>query len=227
MRSSSCLLPKENRMRRPLVWLLLAAALPLASCSQEAPEREPGEAQPAPTAQDAGTPAAEPAADPAAEEPADADGYASAYTAFDLEACRVTGESSEGASVDYACPGRAGVPIFVHLGDGRLDIDAGVDGEEFTTIGSFNELGERLEWRMKDGAPFAVIFRYRDVAPQSEGRTVIGIEKIGREGAPGCRVAQIAGETPDANSVAREIADTRAAGFRCGTDETAYLGNAR
>ncbi len=214
-------------MRRPFVWLWLAAALPLAGCSQEAPEREPVEAQPSPDAQDAGTSAAEPTPDPAAEEPVDAGGYSSAYTAFDLEACRVTGESSEGASVDYACSGRAGVPIFVHLGDGRLDIDAGVDGEEFTTIGAFNELGERLEWRMKDGSPFAVIFRYRDVAPQSDGRTVIGVEKIGQAGKPGCRVAQIAGETPDANRVAREIADTRARDFRCGIDEMRVVGNAR
>lgn len=214
-------------MRRPFVCSLLAAALPLAGCSQEAPEREPVEAQPSPAAEEAGTPAAEPAPDPAAEEPADAGGYSSAYTALDLEACRVTGESSEGASVDYACPGRGGIPLFVHLGDGRLDIDAGVDGEEFTTIGAFNELGERLEWRMKDGNPFAVIFRYRDVTPQSAGRTVIGVEKIGRPGAPGCRVAQIAGETPNANRVAREIADTRAHDFRCGTEEMRVVGNAR
>jgi len=214
-------------MRRPFVWLWLAAVLPLAGCSQEAPEREPVEAPPSPAARDAGTPAAERAPDPAAEEPAGADGYSSAYTAFDLEACRLIGESSEGASADYACPGRGGVPIFVHLGDGRLDIDAGIDGEEFTTIGAFNELGERLEWRMKDGSPFAVIFRYRDVAPQSEGRTVIGIEKIGRADKPGCRVAQIGGETPDANRVAREMADARAEDFLCGADEMRVVGNAR
>ena len=48
-------------MRRPFVCSLLAAALPLAGCSQEAPEREPVEAQPSPAAQDDGTPAAEPA----------------------------------------------------------------------------------------------------------------------------------------------------------------------
>lgn len=214
-------------MRRPFVWPALTAALALAACSQEQPESEPAEssatASPTPgneagaASDDAGT----------AESAAGADGYSSAYTAFDLEACRVTGESPEGASVDYACPGRADVPLFVHLGDGRLDLDAGVDGEEFVTIGAFNEIGDRLEWRMKDGAPFAVIFRYRDVAPQSAGRTVIAIEKVGRTGQPGCRVAQIAGDTPDANGVAREIADKRTEGFRCGTDETAYIGNAR
>lgn len=218
-------------MSRPFVLLVLpvlAIALALAGCSQEAPERETVEAthssSPVPGAT---TPAAEPVADPAAEEPADAGGYSSVYTDFDLEACRVTGESTEGASVDYACPGRADVPIFVHLGDGRFDLDAGVDGGEFMTIGAFNELGERLEWRTKDGVPVAVIFRYRDVTPQGEGRTVLAVEKVGQAGAPGCRVAQIAGDTPDANDVAREIADTRAESFRCGRDEARIVGNAR
>ncbi len=215
-------------MRRPFVWLWLIAALPLAACSQEAPEREQEETgSPSAVGQGTGTPAADPTVDPAGEETADTDGYSSAYTAFDLEACRITSESSEGASADYVCSGHGDVPLFIHLGDGRLDVDAGVDGGEFTTIGAFNELGDRFEWRMKDGEPFAVIFRYRDVAPQSAGRTVIGIEKIGRAGEPGCRVAQIAGDTPDANSVARKIADTRAEDFRCGVDEMRVVGNAR
>lgn len=211
-------------MRRPFALTALATALALAACSQDPPEREPESEAPAPAA-DASP--GDPAADSEAESTPDAGGYASAYTDFDLEACRVTGENPEGASVDYACPGHAGVPVFVHLGDGRFDLDVGVDGEEFTTIGAFNELGERLEWRMKDGTPFAVIFRYHDVAPQSDGRTVIGVEKIGREGELGCRVAQIAGDTPDANRAAREIADTRAEDFRCGADEMRVVGNAR
>lgn len=214
-------------MSRPFIWPALAAALALAACSQEAPESEPVEKTTGSATPAAETPTTEPGADPADEAPADAGGYSSVYTDFDLEACRVTGESTEGASVDYACPGRDGVPIFVHLGDGRFDLDAGVDGEEFMTIGAFNELGDRLEWRLKDGEPVAVIFRYLDIAPQSDGRTVLAVEKIGRAGSPGCRVAQIAGDTPGANDVAREIADTRTESFRCGQDEARIVGNAR
>ena len=36
-----------------------------------------------------------------------------------------------------------------------------------------------------------------------------------------------ASNTPEANARARELADTRAAAFRCGRDETIYLGEAR
>lgn len=213
-------------MRRPFAISALASALALAACSQDPPERAPDDETPAPapTASTGQPPAA---ADEATEDAPDSGGHASAYSDFDLETCRVTGENPEGASVDYACPGRGGVPVFVHLGDGRFDLDAGVANEEFMTIGAFNDIGDQLEWRMRDGAPFAVIFRYLDVAPQGEGRTVLAVEKIGRAGAPGCRVAQIAGDTPDANARAREIADTRAAAFRCGTDEARIVGNAR
>ena len=212
-------------MRRPFAFIVCASALAIAGCSQDPPERGPDEETSAPSATASSTPPAKEDAD-AAPTPATG-GYASAYSDFDLAACRVTGEDPEGASVDYACPGRAGVPVFVHLGDGRFDFDIGVDGGEFTTLGAFNELGDRLEWRTKDGAPFAVIFRYLDVAPQGEGRTVLAVETIGRAGSPGCRVAHIAGDTADANRVARRIADERAAAFRCGTDETAYRGNSR
>lgn len=211
-------------MRRPFAFITCATALALGACSQDPPEQSPGEETPAPAPAAPAQPTEE--GEGAAAAP-DADGHASAYTDFDLAACRVTGENPEGASVDYACPGYAGVPLFVHLGDGRFDLDAGVDGDEFTTIGAFNELGDRIEWRTRNGEPFAVIFRYRDVAPQGEGRTVLAVEMIGRPGAPGCRVAHVAGETPDANRVAREIADARAAEFRCGTDEMRVIGNAR
>jgi hypothetical protein len=211
-------------MRRPFAFTAGIAALALAACSQDPPGQTPDDETATPVAD--ASPSAPAEEEDAAAEP-DTGGYASAYTPFDLEACRVTGENPEGASVDYACPGRAGVPIFVHLGDGRFDLDAGIDGEEFVTLGAFNDIGERLEWRLHEGAPIAVIFRYLDVAPQGEGRTVLAVEKIGRAGSPGCRVAHVAGDTPDANRIAREIADSRAANFRCGTDEMRVVGNAR
>lgn len=71
-----------------------------------------------------------------------------------------------------------------------------------------------------------MIFRYVDVTPQGEERTVLAVEKIGREGAFGCPVAQIAGDTPQANARARPIADERAEIFDC-TKEPLYIGNAR
>jgi hypothetical protein len=217
--------PEENRMRRPFALIACTAALALAACSPDPPEQKAGDEETSTSVANA-SPSA-PAGSEVGTAEAEGSRYTSAYTPFELEVCRVTGENPEGASVNYTCPGYADVPIFLHLGDGRFDLDAGLDGDEFMTIGAFNDIGERLEWRLHDGEPFAVIFRYLDVAPQGEGRTVLAVEKIGRAGSPGCRVAHVSGDTPDANRVAREIADGRTADFRCGADEMRVVGNAR
>jgi hypothetical protein len=114
----------------------------------------------------------------------------------------------------------------VSEGDLRFDIDAGVPNANFQTILAFNDIGDTVEWRLREGAPFATIIRYRDVSSESGPRSVPAVDKIGRPGAPGCRVAQIAGETADANVRARAIADREAADFDCG-EEPRYIGNAR
>ena len=154
-------------------------------------------------------------------------GFASTYSEIDLEACKQTSlETEEGTSATWTCDGFGDIPLFIAEGDGRFDLDAGVENEQFETIGAFNSLAETVEWRLKDGEPFAVIFRYNDATVEAEGRTVLAVEKIGRADSPGCRVAQIAGETPDANQVARDLADQSVADFSCGVDEAAVVGDA-
>ena len=154
-------------------------------------------------------------------------GYRSAYTVFSTDNCDVTRrETEEGEGVWWRCPGREGVPLFVTVGDGRYDVDAGVENEQFQTVGAFNDLGDTVEWRLHEEKPVAVIFRYLDVTEEAGGRTVLAVEKVGRPGAPGCRVAQISGDTPNANREARRIADTQASDFDCAA-EPEYIGNAR
>lgn len=218
-------------MARPYSIALLAI---LAACSQEpdsppAPERELSaatapEVDSAPSATSDETPDG---ADPEGSALA-TDGLVSRYTRFDLAACEILREERvEGSFADYRCPGLPGIPLLVQEGDGRFDLDAGTNDDAFQTIGAFNDIGDTVEWRMRDGAPFAVVFRFLDRAMIEPGRTVLAVEKVGTAGSPGCRVAQIAGDTPDANVRARALADRRAAGFRCGTDETLYIGRAR
>ena len=156
-------------------------------------------------------------------------GFTSDYTDFDLSICDLIRENrEEGSGAEYKCTGRMMLPIFVQEGDGRFDLDAYRDNDRFETIGAFNEIGDRLEWRKLDDRPIAVIFRYRDVTPESGGRTVLAVERIGRaEDDPGCRVAQVSGNTPNANIRARQIADAKAANFDCGSDETVIVGDAR
>ena len=155
------------------------------------------------------------------------DGYTSAYTKLDLESCRVLDQSTdEGSWVELRCAGYEGIELFVSEGDLRFDVDAGVPNETFQTIMAFNELGETVEWRLREGEPFATIIRYRDVSMQGGERSVLAVDKIGTTGAPGCRVAQIAGDTPRANARARAVADADAATFDC-AKEPRYIGDAR
>lgn len=150
--------------------------------------------------------------------------YSSAYTSFDLDSCTKTSSSLEADGDDYRCPGRNGVPLFVQDGDARMDIDAGAKNAVFETTGPYNSIGDTVEWRMKDGKPFAVIFRYSVHNEIGRKPTELAIEKIGSPRAPGCRVGQVAGKTPNANRRAREIADSMAMGFRCGTQKPTTVG---
>lgn len=154
-------------------------------------------------------------------------GYASSYTKLDLDTCDVLDKSTgEGSWIEFRCPGLKDIPLFVSEGDGRFDVDAGIKNGDFATISAFNEIGDTIEWRLRDGVPFAVIFRYRDVSMESSPRSVLAVETIGSDGVPGCRVAQIDASTAEANQRARKIADTEAAGFDCAS-EPRYIGNAR
>jgi hypothetical protein len=104
----------------------------------------------------------------------------SVYTSLDLDRCRLLDRIEEGESVRWRCAGHAGIALFVGAGDGRFDIDAGVDN--------------------------------------------LMVETIGRDGRPGCPIGLVGGALPDANALARSIADRRAATFRCGRDASELHG---
>jgi hypothetical protein len=144
--------------------------------------------------------------------------YTSVYTDLDVDRCRVLERIEEGESVRWRCPGHAGIPLLVSSGDGRFDVDAGVDNEEWESLGGFHTLGPRVEWRLRRGRPIAIIFRYIQAGPDQPPGTRLAVETIGRRGRPGCLISMIDGAYPDANAVARERADRRAEGFRCGVD---------
>jgi hypothetical protein len=144
--------------------------------------------------------------------------YTSTYTNLDVEHCRVLERIEEGESISWRCPGYAGIPLFVSTGDGRYDVDAGADNGEWEALGGFHTLGPRVEWRLHRGRPIAIIFRYIQSGPDQPPGTRLAVESISRAGRRGCLIAMIDGAWPQANAVARERADRRAEGFRCGVD---------
>ena len=150
-------------------------------------------------------------------------GFGSRYTDLDLADCEQTDRTEEGASATWRCPGLDdATPLIVHTGDGRFDIDAGADNGRWESILAFNDLPNRVEWRMEGDAPVAIIYRLEDVSGMAGPRTVLLVEKPGAEG---CLVGRVAGSAPDANEEARRIAE-RASGFDCISGQPTEIGDA-
>jgi hypothetical protein len=166
-------------------------------------------------------PATNTAAPKAEAAPAAAPGITSAYTDIDLARCQSLSSDPEHDSASWRCPGYNGIPVFISSGDLRYDIDAGVDNENFQTLPPFNENPTRIEWRLRDGNPFAIIFRLRLATnEQTEwSASALGIATVGTTGRPGCTIAWIDGNVPEANAVAQRIADQRAPNAQCAGGE--------
>ena len=144
----------------------------------------------------------------------------SVYTNLDIDRCRVLEEVEEGGGAVWRCPGYGGIPLIVMAGDLRFDVDAGEDNGVFESRPGFNAAPERVEWRLRARQPRAIIYRIRLVGEGSEGRTLLGVETISRRGRwAGCLIAWIDGDVPNANAVARRIADRDNRRFRCGHSE--------
>jgi hypothetical protein len=145
--------------------------------------------------------------------------YDSVYTELDLDACALIDRAEEGDYARWRCEGHATIPLFVNNDDGRFDIDAGIENGKWESRPWFNEPGPRVEWRIRGREAVAVIFRLLSASPERPGYSELLIATIGRAGRPGCLVARIDGRRSDANEAARAVADTRAATFRCETDQ--------
>lgn len=128
----------------------------------------------------------------------------SAYTKLDLDKCKEL--ESDLAWVRWRCPGYKSVALIVEVSDDRFDLDAGVIDKDELFGASFDEPAASVEWRLNRGKPFALIYRLTGTNPEQPRTSRLLVETIGRPGNPGCRIAEIAGATPNANQVARDAA---------------------
>ncbi len=135
----------------------------------------------------------------------------SAYTKLDLAKCTTIAEDKEtGLSATWKCPGYAGIPLFVELGDERFDLDAGQLDHDGLWSDTFDNPPTTVEWRLKNGKPFAIIYRLSVANPDAPQTSRLKVETIGDLKDPdkfGCRVADIEANNADANATARELAD--------------------
>ena len=145
----------------------------------------------------------------------------SAYTTFDLDTCDVIEKGDEYVYAGtWACPGEAGIDIVQSYGDDRAYVAFGKNATKHCafrkTFSPFNTALSPVEWRVRDGKPFAAIERW-SVVSGDNGNSVTWLVVNALRDGDSCHVHYVAGSYPDANTVARIMADD-SENFDCMTD---------
>lgn len=164
-----------------------------------------------------------------------ADRVDSVYSTLDWDACAVLDAPATGESGDWVslrCDGIAGYQVHVTDSDQRMSLDytAHRGSGPWESFSGFNHVHDVIEWRRQQGpdgrrAPFATIHRWF-VGPTDHQRQMLVVQTVAeRPGQESCMVGYIdATATPDANVVARRVADRHARGFVCGNAEVRAFG---
>jgi hypothetical protein len=163
------------------------------------------------------------------------------YTKFDTKTCKHTKGRDVEDYGSWLCPGLGKIPVRLSAGDQRMFVTFGSgkskdDLAREQTFPGFNDVYEgTVEWRIEKSAdgktrPFATILRWnlmtaedheKATGPTKATGRVLVVTRLGPGGV--CHVGYVdARKTPDANTVARRIADEKARTFKCGTDKAEY-----
>jgi len=170
----------------------------------------------------------------------------SAYSGLDVASCETLFDSDpppgqrdlwrEVGAVRQVCPGYAGHEVHIISGDALLGVGFAPDTDRnaefplelFDTYAVPNR--GTVEWRLRDGVPFAVIQRWSidrggEPPDYAENGSVLVISKLTGGTPASCVMGHVdAKANADANALARQVADTMADGFTCGVDRPAYAG---
>ena len=169
---------------------------------------------------------------------ANAQTFSSLYTSTAPRDCRVT-SASNGVddSTIRVCPGKAGLKVLISEDDLRETVSVGrnraaarEEPAAQTGFGPFNSTTHTVEWRARDGKPFAIIQRWHiaDNSDEDKNRRPIAKPMLAvtrLPPGPVCHVAYVDVQAnPNANELARKAADEFARGFDCGNDEVKVIG---
>lgn len=152
-----------------------------------------------------------------------AGGNTSVYTSFDLEKTCTRVEKGDDFvfAGTWKCKGYKGHDIAISVSDERTRLGFGPHAPGtcayLRTFYRFNDALSPIEWRLKDGKPFAAIERWR-VVTDDDGHSVTWLVITKLDGRQACSVHYVAGSYPNANEQARRAADELAPGFDCEHD---------
>ncbi len=94
------------------------------------------------------------------------------------------------------------------------------------TFSGFNSVGNKIEWRLKNGKPIATILRWTvSYDPEDSAKTKTWLVVTSLSHGNTCHVGYVEGAYPNANEEARKLADTYAESFSCVTSKPVYVAN--
>ena len=154
--------------------------------------------------------------------PASAEEITSAYTKFDLQACKLIEKGDEYVYAGtWRCKGLDGIDIIQASSDDRSFAGFGHGGGNncafLKTFGPFNTALSPVEWRIRNGKAFAAIERWSVVKDDADNSVTWLVVNALRDN-ESCHVHYVSGSYPHANEVARHAADTLAVDFDCEND---------
>lgn len=163
------------------------------------------------------------------------DNAVSTYTNIEPDVCEGIYANEEGLVFVSACEGVGPWTVYVHADSHRemtayatVPVAAGERPDHFAFGGYMGNMGgynNTIEWRLKQegGEPFATIHRYRfpDMEDFSRAREILTVTALRADYAlESCHVGYVdATDLPDANALARELADRLSYTYQCGTDQ--------
>ncbi|MEZ5347410.1 MAG: hypothetical protein R2681_17825, partial [Pyrinomonadaceae bacterium] len=165
------------------------------------------------------------------ENDASSGSYTSLYTDLRTQCRTPAGQGRNGGHVSTYCTGYGGYRI--HMFDTATTMEINVESEDkersvhvASQSLSFNRDNMKVEWRLKDGKPFAVIMRTYSYQLGNDGLIKYPEVRTGEfltvKGLPGFEQidnsVNVRNET-DANAVARQMADN---GYQQSSSNTAY-----
>jgi hypothetical protein len=162
----------------------------------------------------------------------------STYTKLDFkETCKILEEVEDGGSVSMLCEGYENYPVHFAEGDLRHSVQFGhvEPGQNciWQSFTQWNRVSDTIEWRLRDGVPVAAILRWfienTDDAGSADPKwvgQVLVVSRVGQQsGNPACVIGYVdALANSNANQLARDLADSLAADFTCGTDKAEFHG---
>jgi hypothetical protein len=136
--------------------------------------------------------------------------------------CKITiaAGDKENPVITERCPsGPGGWLVTMFSADARVYVSFGREAKSGATVmdalnGAFADPHRVIEWRLRDGQPYAAIHRYF-----FDGKQVLTVHRLNRDHTS-CVAAVVAVEHGrDANAEAIRIADDIVPTFRCGDDQ--------